>query len=81
LARRLLSDAGVMSASSIDRQFARFIKRHAGRCGTVTVERPEQLTDGLTLTVSCSCGVKSEWQVIPPPPVEADGNGVQRLTA
>jgi len=71
----------MVSASSIDRQFARFIKRHAGRCGTVTVDRPEQLSGGLTLRVSCSCGVKSEWQVIPPP-MESDGSsGLERLAS
>jgi hypothetical protein len=71
---------GIVS-SSIDRQFARFIKRHAGRCGVVTVDRPYQLSDGLTLTVSCSCGVKSEWQVIPPAAENGDASGLERLSA
>ena len=70
-----------MINSSLDRQFARFMKQHNGRCGVVTIDRPHQMSSGLTLSVSCSCGVKSEWEVIPPRAEARSNEYLERRTA
>ena len=85
LATRLLAiHPGVtMRQRERDARFVRFIHRHVQGCGGVSVEHQESLIPGLTLRVTCHCGVSAEWW-IPPPLAEADadaGHGPHLLSA
>ena len=70
-----------MTHSMLDRQFAQFVQRHRNRCGTVSVRRAAPISRGLTLTVSCSCGVSSEWELMPGAVASGELHGLERRTA
>jgi hypothetical protein len=66
-----------------DVEFARFLKRHVQECGGVRVEHRDSLMPGLTLRLSCRCGVTAEWW-IPDDVSEAStmpGDQADRLSA
>ena len=66
-----------------DPEFASFLRRHVEDCGGVRVEHCDSLMPGLTLRLSCRCGVMAEWW-IPDQAGDAptiSGEETDRLTA